>query len=116
LDIRLVVKAIARNRHNVQIPAIRIEPLLSDFGTVIDDGTRFEVEFLLAILEQLSDVCRLEEGFSAADVKFFHACLGEHMETLLGLVERQNVEVLCGMEAKFTGIVAFPASWASKDG
>lgn len=44
------------------------------------------MEFFLAKSEYFTDEVRFEEWLAAADIEFFHSCLREETETLLGLV------------------------------
>lgn len=59
----------ASDRHGVQLFfSILVHPFPRDLWSVTDDRSRLEVKFLLAELEDLSDLFWVQERFSTADV------------------------------------------------
>lgn len=86
LEIRLYIKRIARNSHNIKILAILVEPLFGNLGTIGNDGIRLDFELFLTKLEDFANVGWVHEWLAAADVEFAHTSVCECSESFLGLV------------------------------
>ena len=108
LDVRVVVEAIAGNRHDVQVLPIGVEPFFGHLGAVVHDGTRLEVKLFLAVPEEFANVVWLKKGLASADVQFLHSGLCQQAEPLLRIIEGEYIQIFRGVKTKFARIIAFP--------
>jgi hypothetical protein len=94
------IEAVTRNRHDIEVLTILVEPLPSDLGAVVDNCARLQLELHLAVTEDLSDELWLEEGLAARNVELLHAGVCEEAKAMLGSLDGKDDTVLRCVKAK----------------
>jgi len=108
LLISLWIERVAGNGHDIQVLPILVHPLLSDLGSIADDGGGLQQELLLAEFEYFANIFCVEEWLAPADIEFQHAGLGEESQAMFCFFEGKNKCVGGSVETEGALIVAPP--------
>ena len=82
--------------------SVLFQSLLRHFGTIADGADTFQLQLLIAVSAQLTQIFRVEKWLSTSEVGFSHPCLGEKTKSFFGAFLWELVARRFSVEAETT--------------